>query len=238
MTELPDDLSTVPTTQLADLSAEEIADLEARSGAAVRPDDRIAGKIWPRDTVARYWPCEPSSVSRIMSRRGVERVGFDDTTGQATYRAEDVVGARHETPGQGVRTDIRDSSLATTTNPAYLWGRLLAAYEVTNRQWFDVDPTAEPRKTAVDQIREHGGYCPQGLRIRLREDYQRALNRNQDRPLRGARRAAVEALIEVLSPVVDEQLHGRRLTQAEEWRMGIGFLHQRGAFYELSNTPE
>jgi len=235
MTGIPEDLSSSSADQLHHLSADDLEELERRAGAATLVDDRVTGQRWPRDTVARFWPCKPESVSQIMTRRRVTRVGFDDATGQATYRAEEVVAAKHEAPRQGERTDIRDRSLAETTDVGYLWGRLLAAYEVVNRQWFTVVPTAEPRTTAVEAILANGGYCPPGLRVRLEEDYARALKRNRSHPVSGPRGETVQAIIAELTPLVDQHLHGRRLTQDEEFLMGIGFHHQRGALYELPN---
>lgn len=176
-----------------------------------------------RDEVAAFWGIAPSAVSYTMNQHHVPVYDrLPGRGGQSRYRADLVRAAKAAAPGQGARTDRRDHSLATCTDWPYLFGRLLAAVHLLMVE-SGLDATMT---TAVDRIRQEGGYAPAVLRQRLPVEWRKAVNRTQP----GRLRDAVIAVYDELVPgVTTHRRYGTRLSEAEETLMMVGFHHQHGA---------
>ncbi|SFQ28200.1 hypothetical protein [Amycolatopsis rubida] len=197
----------------------------ARGARPPRPSpDRIAGAMWKRDDFAAFWPCSPASVPSIATRYGVKRIGRDDETGQATYRAEDVVAARGSLTGQGSRTDIRDNNLARETRPHYLLGRAVGALDLICRHHPACDPARYRGKTAADKIQETGG---QLTLISLQDIAHDLATTSKAPPSRPALDRLARQVIDELLPKV-EHLSGRP-TLEQQRLFFLGFHNQESA---------
>ncbi|MEU5838623.1 hypothetical protein ABZ820_33825 [Streptomyces diacarni] len=74
------------------------------------PDPTSA--LWDRDQVAAHLHIAPGSVRGALRRLGVQPVEHRQVPGgrvRAYYRAEEVRAAAAARPGQGARTDLRNT---------------------------------------------------------------------------------------------------------------------------------